>query len=348
MEIQAVQRAPISEEENAQNHVWELFESTISTVVFYHAECYDGFTAAWMVRDGFIRVYGENWVRAHMTFIPVKYGQPGTRSLNDFHFDIKGKNVIIVDFSFIPDIMRLIIDVAETTFIHDHHESAIKSLQDLVKQTRDVRREDVYWDLRNDKSGALLAWEFYNGRTKNLKFAQYVDDRDRWQWKLPQSKQINAWIMSFDFNFDAWYMLADELNDDFSFSEALAEGRGILRKFLQDCTIISRNGMLRNRIITAGGQNYAAWVCNAPFIHASDISDLAKKEWSEVIVTWCVLADNTVQFSFRSSDTGPDVQAIAKAFGGGGHVHAAGCTYNPERTYENPEFLNFVHLITGM
>lgn len=29
-------------------------------------------------------------------------------------------------------------------------------------------------------------------------------------------------------------------------------------------------------------------------------------------------------FSLRSTDTGPDVSEIAKAYGGGGHAHAAG------------------------
>ena len=37
----------------------------------------------------------------------------------------------------------------------------------------------------------------------------------------------------------------------------------------------------------------------------------------------------TAFVSFRSHKDGPDVSKLAKRYGGGGHVHAAGCSMSP-------------------
>ena len=49
-------------------------------------------------------------------------------------------------------------------------------------------------------------------------------------------------------------------------------------------------------------------------------------------LSWSVRFDGVFQYSLRSSANGLDVSEIAKAYGGGGHAHAAGFQSNAPLT----------------
>ncbi|HRI40013.1 MAG TPA: hypothetical protein PLO50_15770, partial [Nitrospira sp.] len=58
-------------------------------IVLYHADCFDGFGAAWAV-----------WKKVpNARFLPVKHGQPPPSDLND-------RRVLIVDFSYARPILE--------------------------------------------------------------------------------------------------------------------------------------------------------------------------------------------------------------------------------------------------
>jgi uncharacterized protein len=162
------------------------------TVVLYHAECADGFGAAWAL-----------WRRfPEARFVPVKHGVPPPEGLT-------GERVVIVDFSYGRDLLESMAQETENLLVLDHHITAEKALAGLPY---------AYFDLK--KSGAVLAWEWAQDHPAPW-LLQYIQDKDLWTWALPMSREINAAVASHPFEFDVW--------SGFKQKELEQEGRAILR-----------------------------------------------------------------------------------------------------------------------
>ena len=161
-------------------------------VVLYHAECMDGFGAAWAL-----------WKRfPQARFIPVKHGFPPPNGLNNRH-------VVMVDFSYHRDTITALADQTASLHILDHHVTAQTALADLPF---------AYFDMT--RSGAVLAWEWVHKEPVPW-ILQYVQDKDLWQWQLDSSREISAALASYPFEFSVWESL--------HFDTLKVEGAGILR-----------------------------------------------------------------------------------------------------------------------
>jgi hypothetical protein len=162
------------------------------TVVLYHAECADGFGAAWAL-----------WRRfPHARFVPVKHGVPPPDEL-------KGERVVIVDFSYGRDLLETMARATDRLLVLDHHITAEKALAGLPY---------AYFDMK--KSGAVLAWEWAHDHPVPW-LLDYIQDKDLWTWALPMSREINAAVASHPFDFHLW--------SSFKQKELEQEGRAILR-----------------------------------------------------------------------------------------------------------------------
>jgi hypothetical protein len=162
------------------------------TVILYHAECADGFGAAWAIWKQFPKA----------RFIPVKHGNPPPPELT-------AQRVVIVDFSYDRPTLERLASETEALLVLDHHITAEKVLADLPY---------AYFDLK--KCGAVLAWEWAHDRPVPS-LLNYVQDKDLWTWALPASREINAAIASHPFDFELW--------SGFKQNELEQEGRAILR-----------------------------------------------------------------------------------------------------------------------
>ena len=162
------------------------------TVVLYHAECADGFGAAWALWRQFPAA----------RFLPVKHGSPPPPDLQD-------QRVIIVDFSYARETLETMAQQAKALLVLDHHITAEKALSGLPY---------AYFDLK--KSGAVLAWEWAHDRPVPW-LLNYIQDKDLWTWALPLSREINAAIASHPFEFQIW--------NHFKQKELEQEGLAILR-----------------------------------------------------------------------------------------------------------------------
>ena len=81
------------------------------TVVLYHAECADGFGAAWAL-----------WRRfPSADYRPVKHGNPPPDGLRD-------QRVVIVDFSYGRDQLQAMAEETQALLVLDHHVTAEKAL----------------------------------------------------------------------------------------------------------------------------------------------------------------------------------------------------------------------------
>ncbi len=161
-------------------------------MVLYHAECMDGFGAAWAIWKKF----------PNIRFLPVKHGQAPPA-------DLKDQRVVIVDFSYARPILEAMASETKALLILDHHITAQRTLNGFPH---------AYFD--QTKSGAVLSWEWVHG-TEAPWLLQYVQDKDLWTWALPGSREISAALASYPFNFELW--------DRFSQQALEQEGRAILR-----------------------------------------------------------------------------------------------------------------------
>jgi oligoribonuclease NrnB/cAMP/cGMP phosphodiesterase (DHH superfamily) len=161
-------------------------------IVLYHAECSDGFGAAWAIWKQY----------PHARFIPVKHGVPPPS-------DLKDQRVVIVDFSYARSILETMASQTKRLLILDHHITAEKALDGLSY---------AYFD--QSKSGAVLAWEWAHG-TAPPWLLRYIQDKDLWTWALPESREINAALASHPFDFNLWDRLSQPTLEQ--------EGRAILR-----------------------------------------------------------------------------------------------------------------------
>ena len=153
-----------------------MLEPSAVDMVLYHANCNDGFGAAYAAW----KLLGN---RAE--YIPCSHGTPPP--------DVKGKKVVCLDFSYNKKITKKLIKRADAFLIIDHHKSAMVELHDVPNTRFDMT-----------KSGAMLAWEFFHPGKEAPKFIQYIQDRDLWVWELPYSKEFSAAFDMVPWNFEEY------------------------------------------------------------------------------------------------------------------------------------------------
>lgn len=259
--------------------------------VLYHANCLDGFTAAWVVH--------MKYRDTDTQYIAAQYGDPPP--------DVKGHDVVLVDFSYKRDVLLELRRQARSLLILDHHKTAQAELAGF--KAGEVG--EVHFDM--ERSGAGLAWDYYlPSKPRRFWLVDYVEDRDLWRFKLPDSKAVNAWIDSHPRkSFEDWDRLYVEGVD-----EARIKGAAVLTfmdRYVYEMGLQARNiDFLGHRVPCV----------NQPYILTSEVVG-ALAETSVFAVGWFQRRDGMYQYSLRSRGDF-DVSEIAKIFGGGGHKNAAG------------------------
>lgn len=260
----------------------------------YHGNCADGFGAAWAVRHA----YGAENVEFHAGV----YGDPPP--------DVSGRGVILVDFSYKRPVLIEMAQRAKWLRIIDHHKTAAEDLRELhFEPALDGCAVEILFDM--ERSGAGLAWDVLHPGVSRPALIDHIEDRDLWRFKLEGTREIQANLFSYPYDFDVWDRL---MNTDPR--ELRREGAAIERKHVKD---IAELLAVTKRPMRIGG--YDVLVANLPYTLASDAGNALAKE-APFGATYYDTAEHRI-FSLRSIGDF-DVSAIAKAYGGGGHRNAAG------------------------
>jgi len=263
-------------------------------LVIYHANCLDGFGAAYAA---WLHFNGQG---VEVDYYAAKHGNEPPACDN--------RDVYIVDFSYKRDVLKQICAVAKHVTILDHHISAQDDLDGLEREHDNL---SVEFDM--DKSGAILSWEYFH-KEAPPKLLLHVQDRDLWRFELDGTDAINTALMSYSFSFEFWHQL---IASDEKLAALKQEGETInrFRRQLID--------QYKNRAVIGTIAGFKVPVVNAP--HAI-ISELV----GELAADYPFAAGyqdhgNKRSWSLRSrKDGGEDVAKIAEQFGGGGHRNAAG------------------------
>ena len=262
--------------------------------VLYHADCMDGFTAAWAASQRL----GDR-----ATYTPASYGDPPPEMDPE-------REVFILDFSYPKDTMLELHEKHDgRVTLLDHHKTAQEELGSSVP--------GCHFDMEH--SGARMAWDFWNKRVDPRympAIIQYVEDRDLWRWELWESRAINAALASYPKEFTVWDKLSRKpllLKDEGH--AILRREEAIIAKLLQQTVWRS---VLGHRVPTVNTPVMVSEACEALLeahpeaLFAAAYSDMPDPDY-ELKQRW----------SLRSRP-GFDVSEIAKQLGGGGHPQAAG------------------------
>jgi len=260
--------------------------------VLYHANCDDGFGAAYAAWKA---------LGAKALYLPVQYNDPAP--------DLPlGSKVFIVDFSYPRDVLERLAERCNVIVI-DHHKTSEEALRGLPF---------AYFDMT--RSGAGMAWDYFhpsqNGQRPPL--IDHIEDRDLWKFKIDNTLTISSALRSYPMSFKVW----DELM--YATDKLHLEGVAIQR-YIQR---IVENLAKDVRIET--WEEGPALVVNAPGQLASELADylIAQEGYQgnqmSFVATYKDMADRRL-WSLRSRGNF-DVSSVAKARGGGGHKNAAGFT----------------------
>lgn len=254
-------------------------------VVIYHASCRDGFAAAWAA-----------WLRwPDATYLPYRYEDPPPLSI------VKGKRVLVVDFSFKREVLEELHSRAAALVVLDHHKGAEEELKGLPYCIFDQRR-----------SGAGMAWDYLHPLKMRPWVIDYVEDRDLWRWSLQNSRAVSAALTLWPDDMQFW---SAQGQDDANQAETVRMGHTILE---YEKVLVERATRMAFMANVAG---YDVPMVNATALVSEIGNELAKGHPFAVVY---YDDEGGRNYSLRSEPGAVDVSEVAALFGGGGHAHAAG------------------------
>ncbi|MHB1249161.1 MAG: DHH family phosphoesterase [Polaromonas sp.] len=280
-------------------------------VIYHGRSCPDGFAAAlaaWLYYEG------------KAEFLALDHGD--ITALEQLPA-LDGRAVYILDFSFSSELLRGIEARAAKLVLLDHHKSAAQKLSGFV-----CRCGVVHFDMA--KSGARLAWEFFQSSAPLPDLVRFVEDRDIWVWRYPESAAFLAALDMEPFDFARWAEIA-------AFSPAqltafMARGQAMDEKFSKLAADIAEGA----QPITFNGQR--GLMVNAPGVFHSLVGNLLSQQSGTFALMWVVDKGGVVKVGLRSQ-RGFDCIPLAESMGGGGHAQACGFKMGSARL---PELLSGV------
>ncbi|MDP3725394.1 MAG: DHHA1 domain-containing protein [Nanoarchaeota archaeon] len=269
-----------------------------STIILYHANCPDGFSAAWAA-----------WkkLKNKADYLPVEHQTPPPQGL-------EGKMIYMLDFAYPPNIIQDLAEKNEKIVVIDHHTSAYASIISLIRANKGYKNIEAIEESKS--SGAVLAWQYFHSKKPLPQIIKYVEDGDLWKFNLPHAKEILAVIDDENHNFASWDKLAKKLENTKTRKEIIKKGSIIVKH--KKRTI----GRLVSKAKDVKLAGYKAKVVNSP-IFPSEIGNELISHGADVGIIW--YDDNKkIKVSLRSKSSGKvNVAKIAEKFGGGGHKAAA-------------------------
>ncbi len=266
--------------------------------IIYHANCSDGFGSAWAAW----RTFGDSAV-----YHPALHGSLPPD-------DLAGKHVIIADFCYSLAQLKKIEEVAASLTLLDHHIGVKDIIKQFTNHVFDVKR-----------SGAGITWDFLNPGQPRPPLIDYIEDRDLWNWALPDSREV---LIAFDFaknTFADFEAFNARLEDPASKAEIVAEGKPLLKYKAQKVEYLASKAFLVDLSSLQGLDDPTLQVpcVNTPLFHSEVGNYLAKS--APIAMSYYQAEDGMYRYSLRSINK-IDCSKIAQFWGGNGHANAAGFT----------------------
>ena len=275
-------------------------------LVLYHGRnCPDGFgaaLAAWLY-------YGEG-----AEYLGLDHGDVST--LDDLP-PVAGRAVYILDFSFSAEVLHAIEERAAKLVMLDHHKSAAEKLTGFA-----CRCGVVHFDM--NKSGARLAWEFFQADKPVPGLIRYIEDRDIWKWEFPESAGFLSALDMEPQTFARWHEIAAFTPEQLT--QFMARGAAMDEKYRKLAADIAEGAQ---PLVFNGIEGL---MVNAPGMFHSLVGDLLSAKTGTFALMWSA-GTKGVKVGLRAQRNF-DCIALAESMGGGGHAQACGFKMGPERLVE--------------
>lgn len=306
------------------------------TLLFTHDRCDDGFACYWVL---------SKFHELEPVFL--NYGVEVDNLRSTLIRMCAGRNVVIADFSFEPDVLVEMAKVSKTLLMLDHHKTALDRLQAATAEGQlpiysvptnkgvdvfKIKDCDSQIILDMGRCGSRMVWDYFSVDGPTPRLLSFVDINDRGRADdVPEAHKVIAYLRSYLHDLVQWDRVSTLLETDDGFVAACKQGGAILRAHRQN--VANHLAWLPPTQITIHGVD--GLVVNGPRSFASELgTELARQSGTFGAVWWW--DTNRVKVSLRSiGDT--DVATLAETFGGGGHRRASG--------FESP-VTSFLSLLT--
>jgi len=256
-------------------------------VVIYHADCADGFGAAWAAW----KALGNNAIYI------------ATQHKTEPPSEATGATVYLLDYSYNKERMARLISTAAKVVLIDHHETAEK-LTGMVAES--------FFDQTH--SGAVLTWNYFHKGTEVPVALQYIEAGDLWKFDLSHSHEIIESIHLTDFTFETFDTMVAETSTPAGIQKHIERGT---------VSLLRTRKMVEKAISEAEEIEFEGFKClsvNSMFMVSEIGAELCTK-LPPIGIIWSRRKGKTV-VSLRAHGT-VDVAKLAERHGGGGHPNAA-------------------------
>lgn len=289
--------------------------------VFYHIDN-DGKCAGFWVKK---LAKGDEYEKE---FIPINYNIP-------FPFEKINKNekVYIVDYSIKPEEMDKLLEITPNVTWIDHHKTAIEAYKDYDKEIRGLRYDGI--------AGCMLTYcylihmtnedeEYIKPFEKNMVdyapwFTKYIADYD--VWTFVYGNDTKAFEKGFTlYPHEPTDQIWEELDEECRLNIFLFP---LVNKIIkQGETIIDyRKSMMTTYCKYKGFEatldGHKVFAVNMAMLNSDDFI-VDNPEDYDMFVGFSFNGE-TWNYSLRAAKDYVDCSEVAKKYGGGGHVGAAGC-----------------------
>ena len=218
-----------------------------------------------------------------------------------------GEKVIIVDFSFKPEIMNKLLETTSDIIWLDHHKTAFE----YEKSYNTILR-----GLRDDKYSACeLAWRFFCHEQKMPRAVELIGDRDKWAWKYGTE---TAW-------FNQGLKVFAHQPKDVLWNDLLTNNKEVLQSVIDagEICIRYRNNFCKDYADSYGFETdfekHRAYALGMYMFGSEAFGERFTKY--PICLSFVYVGDKWVVGLYSKAI---DVSKIAKKYGGGGHKGAAG------------------------
>jgi len=266
---------------------------TTKKLVLYHANCLDGYAAAWAAWKA---------LGSSAKYKPVKH----YTAMPKF---AAGTELYILDFCYSADELIAAAKLASKIIILDHHISAEKDI--LAYQQDNTLPENIDVTFVQAHSGCMITWQYFHKTASPPVVLQHIEDNDLWLHKLSDTKAVcKALYCYLPLNFSKFERL--------TLAKLKQEGRILQKQHEQN---ISRLLTARHAVVL---NNIKGLAVNAPAMSASDLGhELA--DLSGTFGLTYIYNGKRQRYECGLRSIGEfDVSILAAKFGGGGHKNASG------------------------
>jgi len=301
-------------------------DNTKNTIVLYHKNCTDGFGAAYAA-----------WCKLQdaAIYVAVQYGDDLRAAMVGASEDCEGEydftDLYMVDFSCSPADLINFSDVFDRVTVIDHHESAVRKLQE--SNCLENCNGEVNLILDMERSGAVMTWQYFFPKLLVPAELQMIQDRDLWQFKFPKTKAFVARLYMIEFDMQIWdsYFQLSRRSEQYhcdpeqtlfgATEQLIVQGEVLLEEQENRVGILEKHA--HNMVI----EQWSVPCVNANHFFASDLGNNLSMCHPFAVSYTLDNMRSRILFSLRSSKSNKyfvNVAKVAEKFGGGGHCHAAG------------------------